>query len=104
MASPDPDFAQAAADFKRGGWIVAMLGMAGAAVRLLLSENRYKWVFWVKHGVAGGLVGVIMYFALHGANIDPLYKSVILSSCGAVAPRLFELIDLKVRKYINSQQ
>jgi hypothetical protein len=104
MASPDPDFVQAAADFKRGGWLVSLLGVAGAAVRLLLSEERHKWVCWVKHGLAGGLVGVLVYFSLHGSSIDPLYKSVILSSSGALAPRFFELLDLKIRKYIREQK
>jgi hypothetical protein len=104
LSSPDPDFAQAALDFKRGGWIVALLGVAGAIVRLLLSEDRFHWVCWLKHAIAGGLTGVVMYFALHGSDIDPLYKSVILSSSGAVAPRLFAFLDAKIKAYIKSSK
>jgi hypothetical protein len=104
MSSPDPDFVQAAADFKRGGWLVALLGVAGALVRLLLSEDKLKWVCWVKHAIAGGLTGVVVYFALHGTDIDPLYKSVIYSSSGAIAPRLFEYIDSIARKMINKSK
>lgn len=102
MTSPDPDLAQAAADFRKGGWVIAMLGVAGAIIRLLLSEREHHWVLWVKHAIAGGLTGIVVYFAMHGAAIDPLYKSVILSSCGAMAPRLFELLDAKVRRIIKA--
>jgi hypothetical protein len=101
MSSPDPDFAQAAIDFKKGGWIVSLLGLAGAMVRLLLADKPHHWVVWLKHAIAGGLTGVVVYFALHGTDIDPLYKSVILSSCGAVAPRLFEVVDNKLRCLIK---
>jgi len=31
-----------------------------------------------------------MYFALHGSNIDPLYKSILFSVSGAIAPDIFE--------------
>jgi hypothetical protein len=103
MTPPDPDFAQAAADFKRGGWIVSLLGLAGAMIRMLLSDERTKWVCWVKNGIAGGLTGVLVYFALHGSEIDPLYKSVLLSSSGAVSPLLFQFIDEKVRRLIKSK-
>ena len=103
MNSPDPDLAAAAADFKRGGWVVALLGIAGALVRMLLAEKRHHWVCWIKHGIAGGLVGVIMYFALHGADIDPLYKSVLYASSGGVAPRLFEFLDSKVRSMLKTR-
>lgn len=99
--SADPDFLQAAADFKKGGWVVSLLGIAGALIRLLVSDKKSHWLIWTKHAIAGGLTGVVVYFALHGSTIDPLYKSVILSSCGAVAPRLFELADKKVRSWIS---
>lgn len=88
--TPDPDFGQAAADFKRGGWIVALLGAAGMLARMILTNEDQPAVVWVKRVVAGGIVGVIMYFALHGTSIDPLYKSIILSTSGAIAPELFE--------------
>lgn len=93
----DPDFAAAALDFKKGGWLVSLLGIAGALIRLLIADRQHHWVVWFKHAIAGGLTGVVVYFALHGTSIDPLYKSVILSSSGAVAPRLFEFLDQKIR-------
>lgn len=104
MNSTDPDFAAAAIDFKKGGWLVSLLGVAGAMIRLLLSDKTNHWVVWVKHAIAGGLTGIVVYFALHGSDIDPLYKSVILSSSGAIAPRLFAAIESKIQKLLSSKK
>ena len=87
---PDPDLTRAAADFKSGGWLVALLGALGMAARMILTDERQPVVVWVKKIVAGGIVGVLMYFALHGSNIDPLYKSILFSISGAIAPDIFE--------------
>lgn len=103
MSSNDPDLAAAALDFKRGGWLVSLLGVAGALVRLLLSENKHHWVVWAKHAIAGGLMGIVVYFALHGSDIDPLYKSVIYSSSGAISPRIFAAIEARIKKAISSK-
>lgn len=101
MSVPDPDLAQAALDFKKGGWIVSLLGVAGALIKMLLSEHEYSWVVWVKRAIAGGLTGVIVYFALHGSDIDQLYKSIILSSSGAVAPMLFQALEDKIKSLLK---
>lgn len=87
---PDPDLTRAAADFKSGGWLVALLGALGMAARMILTDERQPIVVWVKKIVAGGIVGVLMYFALHGSSIDPLYKSILFSISGAIAPDIFE--------------
>lgn len=87
---PDPDLTRAAADFKSGGWLVALLGALGMAARMILTDERQPVVVWVKKIVAGGIVGVLMYFALHGSSIDPLYKSILFSISGAIAPDIFE--------------
>lgn len=92
MATPptDPDLNQAVIDFKRGGWIVAILGGLGMTARLIFSNEQHKAVVWIKKIFAGILVGVMMYFALHGTSIDPLYKSILHAVSGAIAPELFE--------------
>lgn len=87
---PDPDLTRAAADFKSGGWLVALLGALGMAARMILTDERQPIVVWVKKVVAGGIIGVLMYFALHGSSIDPLYKSILFSISGAIAPDIFE--------------
>jgi hypothetical protein len=99
MATSDPDFAQAAIDFKRGGWITGLLGVAGMLARMLLSKETYTWCVWVRKAVAGGIAGVIAYFALHGSDIPTIYKSVISSTAGALAPELFELLTRRVIRF-----
>lgn len=87
---PDPDLGKAAVDFKEGGWIVALLGALGMVARMILTNEKQTAVVWVKKIIAGGIVGVLMYFALHGSKIDPLYKSILFSVSGAIAPDIFE--------------
>lgn len=99
MSSPDPDFHSAIADFKRGGWIVSLLGLVGGTVAMLLSNKKRPWLMWVKRIVAGGLTGVIMFFALHGVEMNPMVKSVLMCSCGAVAPELYEALKNAVKSY-----
>lgn len=96
MASPDPDLSNAIESFRKGGWIVAMLGSLGILARLLLAKVKPTFCEAIKKTTAGGIVGVIAYFALHGTNIDPLYKSVIYATAGAFAPELFNLVLNKI--------
>ena len=98
MNSPDPDLANAIQDFKKGGWVIALLGSLGMLARLILTNEEYKFFVWLRKIVAGGIVGVLAYFALYGTNIDPLYKSVIYSISGSVAPEVWNLIKSKFKK------
>lgn len=96
MASPDPDLTTAIESFRKGGWIVALLGSLGILARLLLAKTKPTLVEVIKKTTAGGIVGVIAYFALHGTDIDPLYKSVIYATAGAFAPEFFNLVLNKI--------
>ena len=106
MSSSDPNFGQAAEDLKRGGWIVMFLGSAGMLARMMLTDKHYPWVVWFKRAVAGAFVGLIMYFSLYGVDMNPLYKSVLMCSCGAVAPELIQLLKRNVKsvKTINAYE
>lgn len=95
--SADPSFENATKDFIRGGWIVSILGIAGGLIDLLLSEKCKPWVFWVKRSIAGGLTGVVMYFALHPIEMNALYKSIAMCVSGALAPDLLK----KAREHVN---
>lgn len=101
MNTNDPDLAKAADDFRKGGWIVAILSALGVYAKLLFSTKSYPWLIWVKHGIAGSIVGVIMYFALHGANIDEMYKSIIYCCSGAFAPDLYDSVVEKIKSYLK---
>ena len=95
MAS-DPDFARAADDFKRGGWIVSLLGGAGMLARMLITDQTSKAIVWVRKIVAAGIIGIIVYFGIHGVEISGLYKALILSFSGLVSPEIVELAITKV--------
>jgi hypothetical protein len=99
MQSSDPNFAAAADDFKKGGWIVAILGAAGMLASIMLRDKSYPIKIILKKMFGGGIVGVICYFALHGQDIDPLYKAVICAASGCVAPELINLAKKTVNNY-----
>ena len=40
MNSPDPDLANAIQDFKKGGWVIALLGSLGMLARLILTNEE----------------------------------------------------------------
>jgi hypothetical protein len=83
-------------EFVKGGWIVAVLGAMGASARLMLSPTKHHWVVWVKKITAGGIVGVLTYFALYPIDIDPMYKAVMFSISGAIASELVEFVTSKL--------
>lgn len=95
-SSTDPDLVGAMADFKRGGWITALFGLAGGLVRMLITDETHPAIWWVRRSIASCLVGVLSYFALWGADIPGIYKSVILATSGMACP---ELIDIIIRRY-----
>jgi hypothetical protein len=96
MNPPTPDYAQAADDFKRGGWIVSLLGGAGMLARMLITDQSSRAIIWVRKILAAGIIGVITYFALHGVEIAGIYKALILAFSGMASPEVVELIVSKV--------
>lgn len=98
MSPIDPSLLETAEDFKKGGWIVAVLGALGAVARLIITEERFKAIIWVRKGIAGAIVGTLVYFAINHAPIDALYKGIIYSSSGALAPDIFEWLKRKFTK------
>ena len=104
MTSTDPDFAQAAEDFRRGGWIVSLLGGAGMLARMLLTDESHPLVFWIRKVIAGAIVGIIVYFALHGTEMSGLNKSIIMSTAGAGSPELMEWIRKKFSKGLTNEK
>lgn len=100
----DPDFVQAADDFKRGGWVVSLLGGAGMLARMLLTDEEHPLIYWLRKIIAGAIVGVIVYFALHGTEMSGLHKSVIMSTAGAGSPELMEWIRKKFSKGLTNEK
>lgn len=98
MSPIDPNLIDTAQEFKRGGWIVAVLGALGAIARLILTEERFFWVVWVRKALAGAIVGTLVYFAINHTELDAMYKGIVYSSSGALAPDIFEWLKRKVTK------
>lgn len=96
--SPEQSFLSATEDFKRGGWIVTLLGGAGMLARMLLTDQSSPLIVWIRKCLAACIVGVLCYFALHQVVMPQIYKSIILSVSGMASPELMELIILRINK------
>lgn len=83
-------------EFKRGGWVMGLFAMAGVIARLVLTGAKYNHWVWLRKIIAGGIVGVISYFALFNSDIDPMWQSVLCSVAGAMAPELFQFVQDKI--------
>lgn len=101
--STNPDFGAAAEDFKRGGWVVSLLGGAGMLARMLITDQSSKLIVWVRKTTAAGIIGVIVYFALHSVDISGLYKALILAFSGMASPEVVELVVSKVNNAKNQK-
>lgn len=97
---PDSNLIQTADDFRKGGWIVAILGILGAVCRLLLNEQEVGFWHWVRRMAAGGIIGILCYFAIHGL-IEPLYEAVLYSISGAIGPELLNGVIRKTYAYLR---
>jgi predicted branched-subunit amino acid permease len=74
---------------------MAALGAMGALLRLLISDEEHSWVVWVRRTMAGAIIGIIAYFAVHGL-VPPIYEAVIYSVCGTFAPEVVEVVRRRV--------
>ena len=83
-------------ELKRGGWIMAIFGALGAFTSLVLRNEKYGFFIWFRKIVAGAIVGVIASLALYSVDIEPIYKSVLCSIAGSIAPELFDWVRGKV--------
>jgi len=103
MSTPDPDsLMKTAEDLKKGGWLVAVLGAAGALCRLLLTDEHLTMVMWIRRILAGAIVGVLGYFVIHG-RVDAIYEAVFYSVCGTAAPELVELARKRLLNHVKAQ-
>lgn len=101
MNPTDPDLAGAIQDFKKGGWVVSLFGGAGMLARMLLTDKASPVMVWIRKMLAGAIIGVLAYFAVWGQDISGIYKAIILSLSGAVAPEGLELLISRVKGFNN---
>lgn len=98
MTPPDDRLIQTIEDLKKGGWFVAVLGALGALMRLLLSQEAPGAVEWLRRILAGAIMGLLAYFAIHGL-IDPVYEAIAYSISGAVANELTKVVTSKIKRH-----
>ena len=89
--SPDPNIGKTMEDLKDGGWIVAVLGALGAFCRLLISDESHHWVVWIRRTIAGAIMGVLGYFAVHGL-VPPIYEAMIYSVIGTFSHEVLDVV------------
>jgi len=99
---PNDDLLNAARDLKQGGWIVGILGAAGSLCRLLLTDENLQWVIWIRRIAAGGIVGILSYFVVHG-RIEPLHEAFFYSVCGTCAPELVEMARKRLLSNVQEE-
>lgn len=100
--SQDPQsINEIAEEFKKTGWLFAVLGGLGMLARLILTDEKYYTTRWIRMVIAGAIVGVICYFSLYKADIDPFYKSVLCSISGSLAPEMFNWVRNKFIQRTN---
>ena len=100
----DPDLAATLEDFKRGGWVVSLLGGAGMLARMLLTDEEHFFLVLLRKTIAGSIVGCIVYFAIHGQDISSFNKAMIMATSGAGSPEIMELIRKKYSKGFNNEK
>lgn len=98
MSPIDPSLMDTAEEFKKGGWIVAVLGALGAVARLIITDERFAFIKWIRKALAGAIVGTLVYFAVNPMTLDAMYKGIIYASSGALAPDIFEWAKRKIIK------
>lgn len=72
--------------------------------RMLLTDESHPLIFWIRKIIAGAIVGIIVYFALHGTEMSGLHKSVIMSTAGAGSPELMEYIRKRFSKGLTNEK
>ncbi len=90
------DMSEIPEEFKKTGWRFAILGGLGMLARLILTDEKYNSIRWIRMVIAGSIVGVICYFSIYRMDIDPFYKSVLSCVSGSFAPEMFEWMRKKI--------
>lgn len=101
MNVDDPTLQSMTEEFKKTGWIMAILGAVGMLARLILTNEKYNSIIWTRKILAGGIVGVLSYFSLYQLDIDSMYRCVLCSIAGSIAPELFDFVRNKFLKSVK---
>jgi hypothetical protein len=97
-------FALALAAFKKGGWIVSLIGAAAMVGRLLIDDAEHASVMRsAKHVVAAAIFAIIAFFVTFQWEIAAINKAIIQGLTGALAPELIDWMTLNIRKKLGME-
>lgn len=95
-------FLTAIAEFKRGGWIVALIGAAAMVGRLLIDDAAHASLWRsFRHVVAAAIFAIIAFFVTFQWQLSAINKAIVQGLAGALAPELVDWITGLLRKKLG---
>ncbi len=84
--------------FKKGGWIVSLIGAAAMVGRLLIDDAAdANWRRSCKHVLAAALFAIIAFFVTYQWEMSAINKAIIQGLTGALAPELVDWISNNIK-------
>jgi hypothetical protein len=84
--------------FKKGGWIVSLIGAAAMVGRLLIDDAAdANWRRSAKHILAAALFAIIAFFVTYQWEMSAINKAIIQGLTGALAPELVDWISANLK-------
>ncbi|MEY4403141.1 MAG: hypothetical protein RIR91_1176 [Verrucomicrobiota bacterium] len=84
--------------FKKGGWIVSLIGAAAMVGRLLIDDAAdANWRRSAKHILAAALFAIIAFFVTYQWEMSAINKAIIQGLTGALAPELVDWISANIK-------
>ena len=84
--------------FKKGGWIVSLIGAAAMVGRLLIDDAAdANWRRSAKHILAAALFAIIAFFVTYQWEMSAINKAIIQGLPGALAPELVDWISANIK-------
>ena len=96
------NFQSAILAFKKGGWIVSLIGAAAMVGRLLIDDAAdANWRRSLKHIVAAALFAIIAFFVTYQWEMSAINKAIIQGLTGALAPELVDWISATIKQKLG---
>lgn len=84
------DLKALAKEFVERGWIVALIGGAAMAARLMSSSVKLSFCEQLKRVFSAAISSSILWCILEHADVTSLYKAIAYGVVGVVTPELIE--------------
>ena len=91
--------------FKKGGWIVSLIGAAAMVGRLLIDDAAdANWRRSAKHILAAALFAIIAFFVTYQWEMSAINKAIIQGLTGALAPELVDWISANIKSKLGIKE